>query len=136
MKFFDLNRNRKQAIYEKKYQDIAINHISFNKYEFVFLTGNEKGKIRLWRMADSLRTTVDKKDEEAKDNLKQINSQKLNLPETKINAPKHLIGTTTKAKKVIEIKKDNKMGTANADAVKVEKERITKFLELLDINDD
>lgn len=137
MKFFDLNRNRKQAIYEKKYQDIAINHIAFNKFEFVFLTGNEKGKVRLWRMSDNLRTTLDKKDEEInKDNAKQNSQQKLNLPETKINAPKHLLGTTTKAKKVIEIKKDNKVKGEGSEGFILEKERISKFLELLDIIDD
>lgn len=135
MKFFDLNR--KAVIHEKKYQDIAINHIAFNKFEYVFLTGNDKGKVRLWRMAEALRTTFDKKEEEAKENAKHQNSsQKSSLPETKINVPKELMANTTKSKKVVEIKKDNKLETVNSEAfIKVEKERIVEFLKLLDVND-
>ena len=138
MKFFDLNRNRKSAIHEKKLHDsIPINHMAFNKFEYVFVTGNEKGKVRLWRMADSLRTTVDRKEEEAKELAKaQANSQKSSFPETKVNIPKNLLVNVTKTKKVVEIKKDNKLETVNSAAfIKVEYERITDFLKLLDIED-
>ena len=138
MKFFDLNRNRKSAIHEKKLHDsIPINHMAFNKFEYVFVTGNEKGKVRLWRMADSLRTTVDRKEEEAKELAKaQANSQKSSFPETKVNIPKNLLVNVTKTKKVVEIKKDNKLETVNSAAfIKVDYERITDFLKLLDIED-
>ena len=138
MKFFDLNRNRKSAIHEKKLHDsIAINHLAFNKFEYVFVTGNEKGKVRLWRMADSLRTTVDRKEEEAKELAKaQAMNQKSSFPETKVNIPKNLLVNVTKAKKVVEIKKDNKLETVNSGIfIKAEQERITEFLKLLDIED-
>lgn len=134
MKFFDLNRNRKSAIHEKKYQDIAINHISFNKNEYVFLTGNEKGKVRLWRMAEPLRSTIDKKEEEEKEKEKnKANNQKANLPETKVFVPKNLIKASTKHKKIVEIKKDNKLEAVNTE---LEKERIVEFLNLLGIEKD
>jgi WD40 repeat protein len=139
MKFFDLNRNRKSAVNEgKKYQDIAINHIAFNKYEYVYLTGNDKGKVRLWRMAEPLRTTVDKKDEEEKEKAKsQATSQKANVVETKVMVPKNLIQAQSKHKKVVEIKKDNKLETVSSDAfIKNEKERIYEFLNLLGIEKD
>jgi len=137
MKFFDLNRNRKSAIHEKKLQDIPINHLAFNKFEYVFVTGNEKGKVRLWRMADSLRTTIDRKEEEAKELAKaQAQNQKSSFPETKVNVPKNLLVNVTKTKKVVEIKKDNKQESVNSAAyVKNEQERISEFLRLLDIDD-
>ena len=137
MKFFDLNRNRKSAIHEKKLHDIPINHLAFNKFEYVFVTGNEKGKVRLWRMADSLRTTIDRKEEEAKELAKaQAQNQKSSFPETKVNVPKNLLVNVTKTKKVVEIKKDNKQESVNSPAyVKNEQERITDFLKLLDIDD-
>jgi dynein intermediate chain 1 len=137
MKFFDLNRNRKSAIHEKKLHDIPINHLAFNKFEYVFVTGNEKGKVRLWRMADSLRTTIDKKEEEAKEKAKAAaNNQKSSNPETKVNVPKNLLVAVTKTKKVVEIKKDNKQETVNSkEYVENEAERITEFLRLLDIDD-
>ncbi len=137
MKLFDLNRNRKSAIHEKKLHDIPINHLAFNKFEYVFVTGNEKGKVRLWRMADSLRTTIDRKEEEAKELAKaQAQSQKSSFPETKINVPKNLLSNVTKTKKTIEMKKDNKQETVNSIAyIKNEQERITEFLKLLDIDD-
>ena len=117
--------------------DIPINHLAFNKFEYVFVTGNEKGKVRLWRMADSLRTTIDRKEEEAKELAKaQANSQKSSFPETKVNVPKNLLVNVTKTKKVVEIKKDNKQETVNSQAfIKNEQERITEFLKLLDIDD-
>jgi dynein intermediate chain 1 len=138
MKFFDLNRNRKAAIHEKKYQDIAINHISFNKFEYVFLTGNEKGKVRLWRMAEPLFQTIDKKDEEEKEKMKtQATNQKSNVPENLIIVPKNLVAATTKQKKVVEIKKDNKMESVNSEGfLKNEKQRIIDFLNLLGIDKD
>jgi len=137
MKFFDLNRNRKSAIHEKKLHDIPINHIAFNKFEYVFVTGNEKGKVRLWRMAETLRTTIDRKEEEAKELAKaQAQNQKSSFPETKVNVPKNLLQNVTKTKKVIEIKKDNKNESINSPAyIKNEQERITEFLKLLDIDD-
>ena len=137
MKFFDLNRNRKSAIHEKKLHDIPINHLAFNKFEYVFVTGNEKGKVRLWRMADSLRTTIDKKEEEAKEKAKAAaNNQKSSNPETKVNVPKNLLVAVTKTKRVVEIKKDNKQETVNSkEYVENEQERITEFLRLLDIDD-
>jgi dynein intermediate chain 1, axonemal len=137
MKFFDLNRNRKAAIHEKKYQDIAINHISFNKFEYVFLTGNEKGKVRLWRMAEPLYQTIDKRDEEEKEKKIQATNQKSNVPENLIIVPKNLVAATTKQKKVVEIKKDNKMESVNSEVfLKNEKNRIVEFLNLLGIDKD
>ena len=138
MKFFDLNRNRKAAIHEKKYQDIAINHISFNKFEYVFLTGNEKGKVRLWRMAEPLKTTINKVDEEEKEKAKsQATNQKSNIPDNLVIVPKNLQMVATKQRKVVEIKKDNKMETVNSEAfIKNEKERIIDFLNLLGVDKD
>lgn len=137
MKFFDLNRARKTPLEPKKYQEIAINHIAFNKYEYVFLTGNDRGKVRMWKMAEPLRTTVSKKEEEEKEKeKKQGNSQKALLPETKVVIPKNLQQATTKTRKHIEIKKDNKREMLNSQAfLAEEKERIVDFLKLLDVND-
>ncbi len=136
MKFFDLNRNRKAAVNDgKKYQDIAINHIAFNRYEYVYLTGNDKGKVRLWRIAEPLRTTIDKKEEEEKEKAKnQATNQKAKETETKVQIPKNLIQVQSKHKKVVEIKKDNKLETVSSEAfIKNEKERIYDFLNLLGI---
>ena len=55
IKFFDLNRARKAPLEPKRYKDTAINHIAFNKNEFVFITGNDRGKVHLWKMAEPLR---------------------------------------------------------------------------------
>jgi dynein intermediate chain 1 len=136
IKFFDINRDRKFHIAEKKLE-IPLNHIAFNKMEYVFLTGNDRGKVRLWRMADTLRSTVDKKEEEEKEKAKQqANNPKANLPTTKIIVPKNLEKATTKLKKKIEIKKDNKLDTINSpEFMKNEKERIIEFLHLLDVKD-
>jgi len=137
IKFFDLNRNRKKAIYEKKYKEIPINHIAFNRHEHVFITGNEKGKVRLWRMAEFLRTTIDKKEEEAKEmEKKQQNSNKNNLPETKTIIPRHLQTILVKHKKIVDLKKENKSASINSEPFKkLERERLTEFLRLLDIDD-
>jgi len=137
IKFFDLNRNRKKAIHEKKYKEIPINHIAFNRFEHVFITGNEKGKVRLWRMADLLRTTIDKKEEEAKEmEKKQQNSNKSNLPETKTIIPRHLQTIQVKHKKVVDLKQENKSAELNSESFKkAERERLTEFLRLLDIDD-
>ena len=61
IKFFDLNQNRKSAIYEKKFPDNITNYIAFNYSEYVFITGDEKGRVRLWKMSENVRNTVDKK---------------------------------------------------------------------------
>jgi len=137
IKFFDLNRSRKKAIYEKKYKEIPINHIAFNRYEYVFITGNDKGKVRLWRMAEMLRTTIDKKEEEAKEaEKKQQQGNKSNLPETKMIVPRHLQSVQVRQKKVVELKKENKASTINSEPFrKAEKERLVEFLRLLDIED-
>jgi WD40 repeat protein len=136
-KFFDLNRNRKAAIHEKKLE-IPINHISFNKFEYVFLTGNDRGKVRLWRMAEPLRTTINKVDEEEKEKAKtQATNQKSNIPDNLVIVPKNLQQAATKQRKVVEIKKDNKLETVNSEAfIKNEKERIFDFLNLLGIDKD
>jgi hypothetical protein len=93
--------------------------------------------VRLWRMADTLRSTIDKKEEEEKEKAKQqANNPKANLPTTKIIVPKNLEKATTKLKKKIEIKKDNKLDTINSpEFMKNEKERIIEFLHLLDVKD-
>lgn len=135
MKFFDLNLNRKTHIYDKKYQDTPINHISFNKFEYVFLTGNDKGKVRMWKMAESLRETVDKKEEEAKEEEKKF-AQKNQAPETKLHIPRNLVINNKKKKKDIIIKKDNKHNLLTEKShIKAEKERIIEFLQLLDVKD-
>ena len=138
IKFFDLNRDRKKAIHEKKYKEIPINHIAFNRFEHVFITGNEKGKVRLWRMADFLRTTIDKKEEEEKEaeKKKMQNSNKNNLPETKMIIPRHLQSVQVLKKKVVDLKKESRASELNSEAFKkVERERIIEFLRLLDIED-
>ena len=67
-------------------------------------------------MADSLRTTIDKKEEEAKEKAKAAaNNQKSSNPETKINVPKNLLVNVTKTKKVVEIKKDNNVLNVSVD---------------------
>lgn len=135
MKFFDLNQNKKTHIYDKKYQDTPINHIAFNKSEYVFLTGNDKGKVRMWKMALSLRETIDKKEEEAKEEEKK-SAQKSNLPETKVNIPRNLIVNNKKKKKDIVIKKNNKENMlTDIQHLKAEKERLIDFLNLLDVKD-
>jgi dynein intermediate chain 1 len=135
MKFFDLNVNRKSHISEKKYGDTPINHIAFNKFEYVFLTGNDKGKVRMWRMAESLRETVDKKDEEAKEEEKK-SAMKSNQPETKVTIPRNLVINNKKKHKIVVIKKDNKskMLTDNSH-LKIERDRLVEFLQLLDVKD-
>lgn len=135
MKFFDLNQNRKTHIYDKKYQDTPINHICFNKFEYVFLTGNDKGKVRMWKMAESLRETIDKKEEEAKQEEKKF-AQKNQQPETKIHIPRNLVVNNKKKKKDIVIKKNNKHDMITDPVhIKAEKERIVEFLQLLDVSD-
>ncbi len=138
IKFFDLNRDRKKAVHEKKYKEIPINHIAFNRYEYVFITGNEKGKVRLWRMAEALRSTIDKKEEEAKElEKKQKESNKNNLPETKQIVPRHLQTVLVRHKKIVDLKKENKAASINSVSFrKGERERVADFLRLLDIYDD
>jgi dynein intermediate chain 1 len=136
IKFFDLNRARKNMGEGKKYQDIPINHIAFNKKEFVFLTGNDRGKVRLWKMAEPLRTTVRPEEEEQEKEKKAGNDKKTNFPETKIVIPKNMQNTSAKTKKHIEIKKDNKMAAITSpEYIAAEKERIYQFLSLLDVKD-
>ncbi len=135
MKFFDLNRNRKGAIHDKKCHEIPINHISFNRFEYVFLTGNDKGKVRLWRMAETLYQTPDKKEEEEKEKAKiQATNQKSTLPDLLV-VPNNLKQATTKQKKMPQIKKDNKMESVSSEAfIKHEKTRINEFLNLLGVD--
>ncbi len=138
IKFFDLNQNRKSAIFEKKYSEHIINHISFNYSEFVFITGDEKGKVRLWKMSENVRNTVDKKDEEAaKEAEKKQNAQKSALPETKINLPRNLVAAPTKSKRKNEGQKmENKSLMLKSEAFKkIEKERVVELLKLLDVTD-
>jgi dynein intermediate chain 1 len=135
MKFFDLNTNRKSYVYEKKYGDTPINHIAFNKFEYVFLTGNDKGKVRMWRMAESLRETIDKNEEEAKEEEKKAQS-KSNQPETKVNVPRNLLIKNKHKNKVVVLKKDNKNDNLHdKHYCKVEKDRLVEFLQFLDVND-
>ena len=132
IKFFDLNRARKAPLEPKRYKDTAINHIAFNKNEFVFITGNDRGKVHLWKMAEPLRVTVDKKELEEKEKEKKAAAEKnTNLPTTKIVIPPNLQEDNVKTRKTY-IQKHNVM--ANLNPVQ-EKERIDEFLDLLDITD-
>ena len=135
MKFFDLNRNRKASVYDKKYTENPINHISFNRFEYIFLIGNDKGKVRIFRMAESLYQTPDKKEEEEKEKAKvQAMSQKPTVQEQLI-VPKNLIQATAKQKKMPQIKKDNKLESVSSEAfLKHEKARINEFLNLLGVD--
>jgi hypothetical protein len=61
---------------------------------------------------------------------------KSNLPETKMVIPRHLQSVQLKQKKVVELKKENKSASINSEPFKkIERERITEFLRLLDIED-
>ena len=132
IKFYDLNRARKAPLEPKRYKDTAINHIAFNKNEFVFITGNDRGKVHLWKMAEPLRVTVDKKELEEKEKEKKAAAEKnTNLPTTKIVIPPNLQEDNVKTRKTY-IQKHNVM--ANLNPVQ-EKERIDEFLDLLDITD-
>ena len=132
IKFFDLNRARKTPLEPKRYKDTAINHIAFNKNEFVFITGNDRGKVHLWKMAEPLRITVDKKElEEKEKEKKEAAKNNTNLPTTKIVIPANLQEDNVKTRKTY-IKKKQIMANLNS---KQEKERIDEFLELLDITD-
>ena len=132
IKFFDLNRARKAPLEPKKYKETAINHIAFNKNEFVFITGNDKGKVHLWKMAEPLRVTVDKKELEEKEKEKKAaEANKNSLPTTKIVIPPNLRDDMVKQRKTY-IQKKQIMADLNPE---VEKKRIDEFLELLDITD-
>jgi len=132
IKFFDLNRARKAPLEPKRYKDTAINHIAFNKNEFVFITGNDRGKVHLWKMAEPLRVTVDKKELEEKEKEKKAaEANKNSLPTTKIVIPANLRDDMVKQRKTY-IKKKQIMADLNPE---VEKKRIDEFLELLDITD-
>ena len=138
IKFFDLNQNRKSAIFEKKYSEHIINHIAFNYSEYIFITGDEKGKVRLWKMSENVRNTIDKKDEEAaKEAEKKQNAQKSALPETKVNLPRNLIAAPTKSKRKNEgVKMENKSLMLKSEQFKkMEKERVIELLKLLDVTD-
>jgi len=98
----------------------------------VFITGNDKGKVHLWKMAEPLRITVDKKELEEKEKEKKAAAEKnTNLPTTKIVIPPNLQDDNVKTRKTY-IQKKNVM--ANLNPVQ-EKERIDEFLDLLDITD-
>ena len=58
----NLNRARKAPLEPKRYKDIPINHIVFNKSEFVFITGNDRGKVNLWKMAERTRRERERKE--------------------------------------------------------------------------
>jgi dynein intermediate chain 1 len=132
IKFFDLNRARKAPLEPKRYKDTAINHIAFNKNEFVFITGNDRGKVHLWKMAEPLRVTVDKKELEEKEKEKKAaEANKNSLPTTKIVIPANLRDDNVKQRKTY-IKKKQIMADLNPET---EKKRIDEFLELLDITD-
>ena len=132
IKFFDLNRARKTPLEPKRYKDIPINHIVFNKSEFVFITGNDRGKVNLWKMAEPLRVTIDKKELEEKEKEKKANAaNKTNLPTTKIVVPQNLQDNIVKTRRA-GIQKKQVMKDLNPEA---EKKRIDEFLELLDITD-
>ena len=131
IKFFDINRARRTPLEPKRYKDIPINHIAFNKSEFVFITGNDKGKVNLWKMAEPLRVTIDKKeleDKEKEEKAKAANNT--NLPTTKIVIPPNLQDNIVKTRKAGITKKAVKKLDYEA-----EKKRVDEFLELLDITD-
>lgn len=135
VKFFDLNVDRKSYIYEKRYSEIAINHICFNKNEYVFLTGNDRGKVRLWRMDKTLRETKEKKDEE-ENNEEKEKAAKQSEMQTKLIIPRNLIVNNKKKQKVVVISKDNKSNILNnKEHLKIERDRIVDFLQLLDVKD-
>lgn len=131
IKFFDLNRARKTPLDPKKFKDVPINHIAFNKSEFVLITGSNAGKVNLWKMAEPLRVTIDKKEQEEKE--RELAAKQLNAktgPTTKIVVPNNLQENLVKVRRAGIQKKQIK--TINKD---VEKGRINEFLELLDITD-
>ena len=131
IKFFDLNRARKAPLEPKRYKDIPINNIVFNKSEFVFITGNDRGKVNLWKMAEPLRVTIDKKELEEKEKEKKANAaNNNNFPTTKIVVPQNLQDNIVKTRRAGIQKKQVKL--LNPEA---EKKRIDEFLELLDITD-
>ncbi len=132
IKFYDLNRARKTPIEPKRYKDYAVNHIAFNKFEFVFITGDDRGKVHLWKMAEPLRVTVDKKELEEKEKAKKdAEANKNKLPTTKIQIPANLRDDIVKQRKTF-IQKKQIMADLNPET---EKKRIDEFLELLDITD-
>jgi hypothetical protein len=89
----------------------------------------------MWKMAESLRETIDKKEEEAKQEEKKF-AQKNQQPETKIHIPRNLVVNNKKKKKDIVIKKNNKHDMITDPIhIKAEKERIVEFLQLLDVSD-
>ena len=131
IKFFELNRARKAPLEPKRYKDIPINHIVFDKSEFVFITGNDRGKVNLWKMAEPLRVTIDKKELEEKEKEKKANAaNNNNFPTTKIVVPQNLQDNIVKTRRAGIQKKQVKL--LNPEA---EKKRIDEFLELLDITD-
>ena len=131
IKFFELNRARKAPLEPKRYKDIPINHIVFNKSEFVFITGNNRGKVNLWKMAEPLRVTIDKKELEEKEKEKKANAaNNNNFPTTKIVVPQNLQDNIVKTRRAGIQKKQVKL--LNPEA---EKKRIDESLELVDITD-
>ena len=131
IKFFDINRARRTPLEPKRYKDIPINHIAFNKSEFVFITGNDKGKVNLWKMAEPLRVTIDKKELEEKEKEEKAKAaNNTNLPTTKIVIPPNLQDNIVKTRKAGITKKAVKKLDYEA-----EKKRVDEFLELLDITD-
>ena len=137
MKFFDLNRNRKKEIFKDTYSKMAINHIAFNSFEYVYITGNDRGKVRLWRMAESLRQTVDQAEEKMKEQAKLENEKKSNAIETKVNIPRHLQApTTNKKKKHFDQQTVNHLDQVKSNEYKTnEHKRIVELLQRLDISD-
>lgn len=136
IKFFDLISSKKMPICEKTYKDTPINHISFNKFEYVFLTGNDSGKVRMWKMAESLRVTKsnqeeDEKEEEkkgAKDNQVQL---------TKVVLPSYLDTSKKKKRKNVVVNKAKKNEILkNIKHINDERNMLIDFLAQFDIYDE
>ncbi|MCQ2820272.1 MAG: WD40 repeat domain-containing protein [archaeon] len=131
IKFFDLNRARKTPLDPKKFNDTPINRIAFNKSEFVLITGNNSGKVTLWKMAETIRVTIDKQAEEEKRKEKEAKQKSAKAgPTTKIVVPANLQENLVKVRKAGIQKKQIKVIN-----MEDEKKRVDEFLELLDITD-
>ena len=132
IKFYDLNRARKTPLEPRRFMDYPINHIAFNKSEFVFITGNNNGKVNLFKMAEPLRVTVDPKELEEKEQKKKESEKNAKSgPTTKIVVPQNLQDNMVKVRIAGIQKKQIKVMDKDT-----EKNRInTTFLDLLDIKD-
>ena len=89
----------------------------------------------MWRMDQSLRETVEKKDEEAQEEelAKAKNANKI---ETKVNIPRNLEVKNKKKNKVAVVRKENKSKMlSDKHHIEEEKNRLINFLNLLDVKD-